>query len=139
MATAKAARRATPERWAKAAARAIAEGIEVRRVNASGMWVASSGTDARTAYVLEILNGVVVSCSCPAGTHGDPCCKHAARFYLDAGALDPEPPTPAAPACAACGGTGFVERESGLFPGRAYSAACRACREVYDPFARPAA
>ena len=46
-----------------------------------------------------VRNGVVVSCSCPAGQFGDPCCKHAARYYLDAGLLDPEPepPAPAAP------------------------------------------
>jgi len=35
-------------------------------------------------------------------------CKHAARFYLDLGLLDPEPPTPAAPACRwGCGGAGY--------------------------------
>src|SRR4051812_47595182 len=91
-------RQATLERWQKAAERAVAEGISVRQVNASGMWVASSGTHANVAYVLEITGTLVQSCSCPAGTFGDPVCKHAARFYLDAGLLeldDPEPDPPA--------------------------------------------
>ena len=86
------ARTASPERWARAVTRAVAEGVQVRQINASGAWVATSGTQANVAYLLEIVGGVVRSCSCPAGEFGDPCCKHAARFYLDAGMLDPEPP-----------------------------------------------
>src|SRR5215212_10146801 len=81
-------RQASPERWQRAAQRAITEGISVRQVNASGMWVGSSGSDGTMAYLLEITGGVVHACSCPAGDFGDPCCKHAARFYLDAGVLD---------------------------------------------------
>jgi hypothetical protein len=84
-------RQASPERWAKAAQRAIAEHIQVRQVNENGMWVSTSGSDATLAYLLEIRKGLIVSCSCPAGQFGDPCCKHAARYYLDAGLLDPEP------------------------------------------------
>jgi hypothetical protein len=84
----RAARTASPERWVRAAERAITEGISVRQVNSSGAWVANSGTHANVAYLLEIANGVVHSCSCPAGTFGDPCCKHAARYYLDMGILD---------------------------------------------------
>jgi hypothetical protein len=97
-------RRASPERWQKAAQRAVVEGISVRQVNASGMWVATSGTHANVAYVLEITGTLVQSCSCPAGTFGDPCCKHAARYYLDAGLLelDPEPDPPAAAAPVVC-------------------------------------
>jgi hypothetical protein len=103
-------RQASPERWQKAAERAIVEGIQVRQVNASGMWVANSGTHANVAYVLEITGSLVQSCSCPAGSFGDPCCKHAARYYLDVGLLDldgpePEPPAPAAPVvCFRCRG-----------------------------------
>ena len=89
-------RTASPERWARAVTRAVAEGVQVRQINASGAWVATSGTQANVAYLLEIVGGVVRSCSCPAGEFGDPCCKHAARFYLDAGMLDPEPPAPKA-------------------------------------------
>ena len=95
----------SPDRWQRAAERALAEHIEVRQVNASGMWVASSGTHANVAYVLEIAGGFVQSCSCPAGTFGDPCCKHAARYYLDTGLLaldDPEPDPPALGATVPC-------------------------------------
>jgi hypothetical protein len=120
-------RQASPERWQKAAQRALAEGIEVRQINASGMWVASSGTHANVAYVLEIGQGIVKSCSCPAGTFGDPCCKHAARYYLDAGMLeleDPEPDPPALGAsldCPACHGCAVIydrnlERAGWLYP-----------------------
>ncbi len=42
------------------------------------MWTASSGTDPKLASVLEVVAGVVRSCSCPAGAYGDPRCKHAA-------------------------------------------------------------
>jgi len=106
-------RQASPERWQKAAQRAITEGIEVRQVNTSGMWVATSGTQSNVAYLLEITQGVVLSCSCPAGQFGDPCCKHAARFYLDAGVLEieepePDPSGPAAVACWRCYGAGIV-------------------------------
>jgi hypothetical protein len=66
------------------------------------MWVATSGSQVTVAYVLEIGQGVVRSCSCPANAYGDPCCKHAARYYFDAGLLEledpePDPPAPAAP------------------------------------------
>ena len=107
-------RQASPERWQKAAQRAIAEGISVRQVNTSGMWVANSGTQANVAYLLEITGNLVQSCSCPAGSYGDPCCKHAARYYLDAGVLeldDPEPDPPALGAtisCWNCSGGGVV-------------------------------
>ena len=100
---------ATPERWQKALERALTEGIEVRQVNSSGMWVANSGTHANVAYVLEIVHGVVRSCSCPAGEFGDACCKHAARYYFDAGLLDPEPPAAQAAApCGRCHGAGAL-------------------------------
>ena len=107
-------RQATPERWQKAAQRAIAENISVRLVNTSGMWVANSGTQANVAYLLEITGNLVQSCSCPAGTFGDPCCKHAARFYLDIGVLDVDDPEPDPPAlgatiaCWHCSGGGVV-------------------------------
>jgi hypothetical protein len=108
-------RQATPARWQKAARRAVDEGIEVRQVNENGMWVANSGTQANVAYLLEIAQSVVRSCSCPAGQFGDPCCKHAAKWYLDAGVLElddpePEPPAPAVGVemCWACAGVGLV-------------------------------
>lgn len=101
---------ATPERWAKAAERARAEGVQVRQVASTGQWVATSGSDANVAYLMEVTGTVAHGCSCLAGVNGDPVCKHRAAFYLAAGLLGPEPPTPAAPApaatCPACGGRG---------------------------------
>lgn len=121
-------RQASPARWVKAAERAVTEGIEVRQIASTGQWVATSGTQSNVCYLLEVTNGTVTRCTCPAGEYGDPCCKHAARFYLDAGMLDPEPPTPAAPApaeCWACYGTGrhwesttcpYADNHSGTCP-----------------------
>jgi SWIM zinc finger len=124
-------RQASPERWQKAAQRALAEGISVRQVNASGMWVATSGTHANVAYVLEITGSLVQSCSCPAGTFGDPCCKHAARYYLDAGLLDLDDPEPDPPAsspivCFRCRGAEAgcsVCQGAGVAPMSAHAAA----------------
>src|SRR5690349_18456289 len=97
-------RQATPERWQAAARRALDEGVEVRQVNTSGMWVANSGTQRNVAYLLEINQGIVRTCSCPAGAYGDPVCKHTARYYLDMGLIDlddpePDPPALGAPSC----------------------------------------
>jgi hypothetical protein len=103
------------ERWQRAARRAIAEWIEVRQINANGMWVTNSGTQGNVAYMLEIVAGVVQACTCPAGEFGDPCCKHAASCYLAIGVLevddDPEPDLPAMGAtitCRECSGGGLV-------------------------------
>ena len=94
-------RQASPERWQAALARALAEGVTVRQVNDNGMWVATSGSDATMAYLLEITNGVAHRCTCKAGEFGDPVCKHRARWYYDAGLLDLEPePDPPAPSLA---------------------------------------
>jgi hypothetical protein len=107
----------SPARWCKAAERAAAEGIEVRQCAGSGLWIATSGTDAGTAYELDVYGAVAAGCSCLAGLNDDPVCKHRAAFYLMLGALDfdPEPPTPAAPVeselCRNCKGAGVV------FPG----------------------
>jgi len=111
-AQARTTRTPSPERWQKAAQRAITEGIEVRQVNASGMWVANSGTAAGVAYMLEITGEIVHTCTCPAGTFGDPCCKHAARFYLDAGILEVDEPKPgpaSRTSCFRCNGIGTIE------------------------------
>lgn len=107
-------RRATPERWAAAAARAAAEGVEVRQIATTGQWVATSGTDRTVCYLMDITNGVATACTCPAGDFGDPVCKHRAAYYVAAGMLDPEPPTPAAPACRICAGRGYLADPDGL-------------------------
>lgn len=114
----------SPARWAKAAARAVEEGVEVRQCAGSGLWIATSGTDAGAAYELEVYGNVAIGCSCLAGMNDDPVCKHRAMYYLLVGALtlDPEPPTPAAPAvpayavpkvvgegaCKRCRGKGWI-------------------------------
>jgi hypothetical protein len=94
-------RQVTPERWQAALARALAERVTVRQVNANGMWVATSGTDTTMAYLLEVTGGIVHSCTCPAGQFDDPICKHRARWYYDAGLLDLHDPEPDPPALGA--------------------------------------
>ena len=106
----------------------------MRQVNTSGMWVANSGTQSNVAYLLEITGTLVHSCSCSAGTFGDPCCKHAARYYFDAGLLDPEPPAaPASAPCTRCHGAGALTMTvpGGCGP-YAVATACRACHGAGD-------
>ena len=103
-------RQATPERWQKAAQRAIAEGVRVFQVAGSGQWVANSGSDPNAAYEVAVTGNVAHGCTCLAGLNDDPVCKHRAAFYLMIGSLsidpEPEPPAPAAPApiCFRCRG-----------------------------------
>jgi hypothetical protein len=101
-------RQATPERWQKALSRGLAESVTVRQVNDSGAWVATSGTDATMAYLLEITGDVAHGCTCPAGQFGDPVCKRRAVYYHLIGVLDldlePDPPAPAV-VCFKCRGT----------------------------------
>ena len=88
-----------PARWAKAAERAMREGIQVRQLQGSGQWVASSGSDVTVAYELGVTGAVAHGCDCLAGLNADPVCKHRAAFYVLVGALpsapEPEPPAPA--------------------------------------------
>jgi hypothetical protein len=112
-------RQATPERWQAALIRAIAERVTVRQVNANGVWVATSGTDATMAYLLEVTGGIVHSCTCPAGQFNDPVCKHRARWYFDAGLLDLNDPEPDPPAL---GATSVV-----CFRCRGREAGCSSC------------
>ena len=93
-------RQANPERWQRALARGLAEGVTVRQVNDSGAWVATSGTDATMACLLEITGTIAHGCTCPAGQHDDPVCKHRAIDYHLIGALDLPPgagPPPSSP------------------------------------------
>src|SRR5579884_407158 len=99
-------RTANPARWQAALKRALAEGVQVRQLAGSGMWIATSGTDATTAYEVSQFG-----CSCPAGEFGDPVCKHRAAYWHALGILElddePEPPTPAAPARRYHSGDGY--------------------------------
>jgi hypothetical protein len=120
-------RRASPERWQAALLRVIREGIQVRQLAGSGAWIATSGSDAATAYELEVAGELVHGCACLAGLNGDPVCKHRAAYYLMVGVLDPEPdpPAPALTRCGYCSGRGeeTVVGKSGA----AYRFACRLC------------
>lgn len=98
-------RQATPERWAKAAHRAITEDIRISQINADGRWVATSGTRENVAYIVEVTRGIAHSCSCEAGQFGDEVCKHRAAYYILMGMLDPEPPAAPAVICFKCRGT----------------------------------
>jgi hypothetical protein len=82
-------REATPERWRAAIARARKEGVEVRQLVGSGGWIATSGTNRRAAYELEVTAGYVHGCACQAAAFDDPVCKHRAAFWLAAGIADP--------------------------------------------------
>ena len=92
-------RQATPERWQAALGRALSEGVEVRQVAGSGLWIATSGTDRTVAYTLSVTGTVAHGCECPAGEFGDAVCKHRAAYYYQTGMLDPDP-VPPAPAVA---------------------------------------
>lgn len=93
-------RSSTPARWQKAAERAVSEGVQVRQLQGSGAWIATSGTQSGTSYGLEVTGNVCHGCDCLAGLNDDPVCKHRAAWYLLIGALslDPEPEPPTAPA-----------------------------------------
>lgn len=101
----------SPARWMKAAERAIDEGVQVRQLQGTGQWVATSGSDAAVAYEVQVAGNVAYGCDCLAGLNNDPVCKHRAAFYLLIGSIEltpePEPPAPApsvnCPDCCGCG------------------------------------
>lgn len=88
---------ATPERWQEAAQRAQRHGVEVRRLDGAYQkgtenWIATSISDPNRAHLLQVRDGIVVSCGCEAARFGDPVCHHRAAFYLFKGTLVvPEP------------------------------------------------
>lgn len=74
-------KRATAVEIERAWQRAIDEGIEVRQVDGSSLWIASSGTDPHKAYVLNVVADRVLNCTCPAGEFGG-YCKHRAAWEM---------------------------------------------------------
>jgi len=82
-------RESTPRRWQAAIARAQKEGVEVRQLVGSGGWIATSGTNVRAAYELDVTAGYVHGCACPAASFDDPVCKHRAAYWLALGIIDP--------------------------------------------------
>src|SRR5215217_530680 len=83
-----------PARWWKAAERAETDGVRVCQLQGSGQWIATSGTQLRTAYEVEVTGNVAHGCACLTGLNGDPVCKHRAAFYLLISALVPPEPEP---------------------------------------------
>ncbi len=121
---------ATPERWRSALSRAIAENVQVRQLAGCGAWIATSGSDASTAYEVEVTGEVAHGCTCLAGINGDPVCKHRAAFYLAAGLLDPEPDSPAPVSivtCTVCHGEGEIRMQTGHRRGDFWVTKCRHC------------
>jgi DnaJ-class molecular chaperone len=100
--TSLAKRKNTPARWQSALRRAVAEGVQVRQLAGSGMWVATSANDADMAYEVTPWE-----CECPAGQFGDPVCKHRAVLLATLGRLAAEAETHASiPRCDVCNGMG---------------------------------
>jgi DnaJ-class molecular chaperone len=95
----------TTQRWRTALKRAEREGIEVRQLAGSGMWIATSGTDADVAYEVTPWE-----CECHAGQFVDPICKHRAALLAKLGRLrlEAERPVPDPVHCPACNGMGTV-------------------------------
>ena len=93
----------TPKRWRAALRRAQKEGVEIRQLQGSGMWIATSASDPDTAYEVTPWE-----CECFAGQFHDPICKHRAALLVKLGRMrleadiDVIEPIP----CPACRGTG---------------------------------
>jgi hypothetical protein len=114
-----------PARWIRAAERAVAEGIQVRQLQGTGQWIATSGSQTGLAYEVAVTGNVAHGCDCLAGLNGDPVCKHRAAYYLLIGALDlspePDPPALGASLCFHCSGSGVQWYRSG------YAQPCPTC------------
>lgn len=97
------ARENTPKRWRAALKRAMAEGVEIRQLQGSGMWIATSASDPDTAYEVTPWE-----CECHAGQFQDPVCKHRAALLVKLGRLQQKAEFQASQTtpCPACGGTG---------------------------------
>ena len=118
-----------PARWQKAAERTAAEDIQIRQLQSTGKWIATSGSDKTAAYDLEVTGAVAHGCECLAGLNSDGVCKHRAAYYLLVGAIDltpePEPPTPAI--CPVCDGDRVIYDPIALKYG-GWNPKCTACQ-----------
>ena len=102
MVTTFAKRKNTPDRWQAALRRAVAEGVQVRQLAGSGMWVATSATDPEAAYEVTPWE-----CECHAAQFGDPVCKHRAVLLATLGRIAAEAEHAAAGRpCNVCNGMG---------------------------------
>lgn len=77
-------------RYLAAARRVIDEGIAIEPL-ANGDFIATSSRNAGVRYVVGMDGNLAATCGCPAGSQGDPVCKHRAAVYMHLGALDPNP------------------------------------------------
>jgi hypothetical protein len=118
-----------PARWQKAAERAVAEGIQIRQLQSTGQWVATSGSDKSLAYQIEVTGAVAHGCDCLAGLNGDSVCKHRAAYNLLVGAIDltPEPEPPAPTICPVCDGNRVIYDPIALKYG-GWNPKCTACQ-----------
>lgn len=118
-----------PARWQRAAERAIAENIQIRQLQSTGQWVATSGSDHTLAYQLDVTGAVAHGCDCLAGLNGDGVCKHRAAYYLLVGALSltPEPDPPAPVICPVCDGDRVIYDPIALKYG-GWNPKCTACQ-----------
>jgi len=72
-------RPADAAKWAELFGKAVREGVEVRQTG-SGLWIATSGTNTGSAYVVTLGD-----CECRAGLKGDRVCKHRAALRVRLG------------------------------------------------------
>ena len=101
MVTTFAKRKNTPNRWRAALRRAVKEGVEVRQLAGSGMWVATSASDPETAYEVTPWE-----CECHAAQFGDPVCKHRAVLLATLGRIASDTGDASGRACDVCNGMG---------------------------------
>jgi hypothetical protein len=78
----------TEAEWQRAARRAIAKGIEVRRVGESRKFFATSASDPGIGYELIVDECGDVHCSCKASEFGNTACIHAAALLMFLGIVD---------------------------------------------------
>jgi hypothetical protein len=91
----------SPQRWERALARAISDGLDVLVCAATGEAFVESGSRPGTLYAVS-----AEGCSCQAGAH-DQICKHRAAYLAQLGELA----LPALASCMWCYGTGRVQNE----------------------------
>lgn len=95
----------SPERWASAYQRALAENLMIRpNLFGGAIWTVTSRSNPDLVYGTD-----GVRCGCKAGETGDPVCKHRALWRAVHGALPTAPAAPAAPVA-------FIHRRRGTVP-----------------------
>ena len=112
-------RQASPERWQRAAQRAIAEHIEVRQINSQRHVDRQQRPDPKVAYMLEIVAGRGALLLLPGRGLGRSLLQARRPLLPRCRTADPEPEPPAPavpcfkcrgadPGCSVCGGAGVA-------------------------------